>query len=253
MFIVNSPQERVRLAHKSLKEALIQGYREQAAQANNKVNPAADLPGPVRPKSLRNEVYNEGLFTADWFSHNIPHLFHALEKADYTFNDYLEIGSFEGLSTCWMARYLELKSTKPAITAIDFFGNKPGHGNFGKHFDKNIHNFIRNIEVTKIKSHSASALANLMDQKAGFDLVYVDAGHDALNVIVDASLCWRMLRDGGVIVFDDYFWFSDRNSKNVLHAVNAFLNLIEGRFKVLAVYHQVVLKKLNSGLPVNIF
>ncbi|HKK41202.1 MAG TPA: class I SAM-dependent methyltransferase [Bacteroidales bacterium] len=232
---------------------MIQNYREQAAQVNNQVNPLADIPVSLRPKPFKNEVYNEGLFTADWFSHNIPQLYHSLEKADRTFNDYLEIGSFEGLSTCWMARLLELKSQKPSITAIDFFGYKPDHGDFGKHFDKNVGNFIKNIAVKKIKSHSAKALADLFQEKSEFDLIYVDGAHDALNVIVDASLCWRMLRDGGVIIFDDYFWFSGENSKNVLHAVNAFLNLIEGQFKVLGVYHQVVLKKLSTELPVNIF
>ena len=246
-FIVTSPQARVQLAHKSLKEVLIQNYNEQAAHVKNQTNPVANMPDSLRPKDFKAEVYDEGMFTADWFSHNIPHLYRALEKADRKFNDYLEIGSFEGLSTCWIARLLELKSTNPSITAIDFFGNKPGHGDFGKHFDKNIRNFIHNIEVKKIKSHSAKALGDLMHKKAKFDLIYVDGGHDALTVIADASLCWRMLRDGGVIIFDDYYWFSGKNSKNVLHAVNAFLNLIEGQFNVLDVYHQVVLKKSNFG------
>ena len=247
MFIVNDPQERVRLAHKSLKEVLIQGYREQAGQANSKSNLVTNVPEPLRPKTFRLEVYNEGMFTADWFSHNIPHLYNGLEKAGRNFTNYLEIGSFEGLSTCWMSRFLELKSQGPSITAIDVFSNKSSHGDYGKRFDKNVRNFIRNIEVEKIKSQSANALAVLLHKKAEYDLVYVDGSHDALNVIVDASLCWRMLCNEGVIIFDDYFWFRAKDTKDVLHAVNAFLDLIEGEYKVLNVFYQVILQKKVSN------
>ena len=104
---------------------------------------------------------------------------------------------------------------------------------------------MRDLSLKKIQSDSARALSSLFQDKEEFDLIYVDGAHDALNVIVDASLCWRMLRNNGVIIFDDYFWFSDKNSRDVLCAVNAFLELIEGQYKVLNVYHQVILQKIT--------
>lgn len=253
MFIVNSPQDRVRLAHRSLKEVLLKNYRELAAEPDILTKLVNNMPRDLKPKNFKKEVYDEGLFTADWFTHNIPQLYLGLKKADRKFADYLEIGSFEGLSTCWMTRLLEMHSDNPSITSIDFFGKEGKHGDYSNRFDKNIANFIKNIEVTKIQSHSTPALVDLKQKKKEYDLVYVDGSHHALDVIVDASICWKMLRDMGVIVFDDYFWFEDQNSKNVLHAVNAFLNLVEGEFKVLNVYHQVVLQKLQTSLPVNVF
>lgn len=40
----------------------------------------------------------------------------------------------------------------------------------------------------------------------GFDLVYIDGSHLRLDVLSDASMAWRLLREGGVMVFDDYEW-----------------------------------------------
>ena len=40
-------------------------------------------------------------FTQDWFSHNIPGL-ESIVKLLPSNKDILEIGSFEGRSTCWL-------------------------------------------------------------------------------------------------------------------------------------------------------
>ena len=38
------------------------------------------------------------------------------------------------------------------------------------------------------------------------DLVYIDASHDALDVIQDLEHFYRLLRCGGMLVGDDYHW-----------------------------------------------
>ena len=252
MLIVNDPQERVNLAHKSLQPLLVENYREKQADPQSKKY-ISGMPDSLRPGSFKNEIYKRGQFTNDWFSHNIPDIYRGLEKSGNKFGNYLEIGSFEGLSTCWMAKLLELHDMDPSITAIDYFGVSEKRGDFGKRFDINVKNFIRTIKMNKLKGDSAIKLAELRSEKAEFDLVYIDGAHDALSVSVDASLSWQMLRGGGVIIFDDYFWFEDKNSKDVLHAVNAFLDFIEGKFRVLNVFHQVMIQKLDSNLPVKVF
>ena len=37
-----------------------------------------------------------------------------------------------------------------------------------------------------------------------FDFIYVDGGHDAGTALADGLLSFRLLRPGGLIVFDDY-------------------------------------------------
>jgi hypothetical protein len=39
-----------------------------------------------------------------------------------------------------------------------------------------------------------------------FDFIYVDGSHQAPDVLADAFLSFRLLRENGVIAFDDYLW-----------------------------------------------
>jgi Methyltransferase domain len=41
----------------------------------------------------------------------------------------------------------------------------------------------------------------------GFDLIYIDAGHDYESVRIDAELSARMINDSGFLVFNDYIVF----------------------------------------------
>jgi predicted O-methyltransferase YrrM len=51
--------------------------------------------------------------------------------------------------------------------------------------------------------HSSVGLAELFDRHATFDLVYVDGSHLFEDVFVDAYFGFRLLAEGGVILFDD--------------------------------------------------
>jgi predicted O-methyltransferase YrrM len=39
-----------------------------------------------------------------------------------------------------------------------------------------------------------------------FDFIYVDGSHQAPDVLCDALLSFRLLKNNGVIAFDDYLW-----------------------------------------------
>jgi predicted O-methyltransferase YrrM len=63
-----------------------------------------------------------------------------------------------------------------------------------------------------------------------FDFIYIDGSHMAQDVLCDAVLAFRLLRVGGVIVFDDYIWFETLpEGKDPLRcpkpAIDAFVNL----------------------------
>lgn len=48
-----------------------------------------------------------------------------------------------------------------------------------------------------------------------FDLAYIDGSHLRLDVLSDAVMCWALLREGGLMVLDDYEW--DRWDTLALH------------------------------------
>jgi hypothetical protein len=52
----------------------------------------------------------------------------------------------------------------------------------------------------------------------------------------------------GVIIFDDYFWRRYRNpSDNPAGAVNAFLRLKKGSYRIVRAYYQLIIQKRESG------
>jgi hypothetical protein len=60
-------------------------------------------------------------------------------------------------------------------------------------------------QATVIGGRSAECMSRLPDNY--FDLIYVDAAHDYENVKKDAQQAVRLLKKGGVIVFNDYIMF----------------------------------------------
>jgi len=120
--------------------------------------------------------------------------------------DILEIGSFEGASA---TRFLEILPLAN-ITCIDpFTGDEFGGAAYNgdpstieSRFDANTARF--GTRVRKIKSRSVPALEALMLTEARFDVIYVDGSHIRDDIIVDSILSWRLLREQGLMIWDDY-------------------------------------------------
>jgi len=97
-------------------------------------------------------------------------------------------------------------------------------------------------KVITLKHDSFTGLSKLIHKGLSnyFDLIYIDGSHDAVNVLEDAILSFKLVRKGGLIVFDDYLWgtWGDRNnSKNCIHrcpklAIDAFVNIYFEKIQV---------------------
>lgn len=209
---------------------------------------ASVIPLPLSPGWLRDEVLTLGHFTADWFSVNIPHLYPALSGMGRPFRRYLEIGCYEGLSTVWFGAYLRRSCSAPQLVCIDPFAGYPQAGEqrgaqVEANFDANISRFLGDLSVTKINKPSLTALPALIEAAEVFDVVYVDGSHRSLDVMTDAVLAWRLLADGGLMIFDDYLWAPRGEADRPLPAVNAFLDLLDGRCRAIDCYHQAIIEK----------
>lgn len=185
-------------------------------------------------------------FTADWFSRHIPvwnELIDQLKPARI-----LEIGSYEGLSTCYMVE--RCTQHKPVeVYCVDSWAGGVEHdpatmGAAEHRFDHNIalaQKRARNAAVVhKIKQFSNLALAGLVSTLGPgvFDLVYVDGSHQAPDVLTDAVMGFQLLRIGGLMIFDDYLWSTGpKGRQDPLNmpkpAIDAFLNLFERKMEIL--------------------
>lgn len=78
-----------------------------------------------------------------------------------------------------------------------------------------------------------------------FDFIYVDAAHDALNVLSDSVLSWGLLKAGGVMVWDDYAWtvMADELDRPKM-AVDSFIAIYGRQIEILGMGWQVAVRKI---------
>lgn len=77
------------------------------------------------------------------------------------------------------------------------------------------------------------------------DFIYVDAAHDAMNVLRDAVIAFELLAVGGVMIFDDFTWTVMRDEIDCPKmAIEAFISCYARRLEVIGMGYQVAVRKL---------
>lgn len=178
-------------------------------------------------------------FTEDWFSKNIP----VWEKLiDKNSKNVLEIGSFEGRSCLWFCENLP----DSHITCIDTFEGSLEHSDETKNglkdrFDENTEHYKNRISVLV---GTSDKMIRTLEYTETFDVVYIDGSHWSKDVLTDAILVWPLVKNGGLVIFDDYMWPAYQGTlKNPQPGIHVFLNLWEASFDVVHVGYQLILKK----------
>lgn len=183
------------------------------------------MPDPITP--AQNEPYSAGQqdaaksgtpeFTKDWFiqtgMRNLQILLPELKPVRA-----LEIGCFEGQCSHYLAQSMsgngscELTCVDTWQGGFDNISVGEDMGEVERRFDHNIA-LARlaagpTLEIAKMKGLSHLMLAQLLVDKGEnyYDLVYVDGSHESPDVLLDASLGFKLLRSGGYMIFDDYLW-----------------------------------------------
>lgn len=181
------------------------------------------------------------VFTVDWFTGYIPaweRLFSTVGKPEKV----LEIGSFEGRSTCWL-----LENTSAQVTCVDTWEGSDEHSAELKDglFDRFSENIAPYKDRVLINRGMSGEVLREFPCEPTFDFVYIDGSHYSKDVLEDAVLAWRLVKPGGVILFDDYNWTLEGTElgdlKNPRMGIDAFCYIYQP--KVLAVYNQLAIQK----------
>jgi predicted O-methyltransferase YrrM len=190
-------------------------------------------------------------FTTDWHSHNIPHWRRILDRYKGQPNvRALEIGSYEGRSTVWL---LENILTHPTarIDCIDTFEGSVEHVRMGLDL-KDLHvQFLMNINPhrEKVSVFTGSSQGILRDrwlELGPYDFIYIDGSHAAADVLEDAVLSFRLLKVGGLMIFDDYAWKDGGPSEydNPMRGVDAFVHAYGDQLKRIHMDYQAVFERV---------
>lgn len=180
-----------------------------------------------------------GEFTNQWFDGNIPtfksHLFDFVGKPINA----LEIGSWEGRSTCWLMENI-LTNEDSRITCIDTWQGGEEHQvmavdmkDVETRFLSNTEPFQSKMEI--IKAKSSDGLISIRDRVKHYDFIYIDGGHTAYDVLSDCILSFDLLKSGGIMAFDDYKWCLGQfhPSKTPYAAVNALVTALHGKIETI--------------------
>ena len=85
------------------------------------------------------------------------------------------------------------------------------------------------------------------ENQKNFDVIYIDGYHKAAQVFKDFKNSWKILKKGGIMIFDDYIWkFFEKIEDNPCFAINEYLKLIKRDVRILNVSNsQLFIQKIN--------
>lgn len=194
-------------------------------------------------------------FTQDWFhwapevwTQLIPHL--PGEPGERFF---LEIGSFEGRSTVWIAE--NMMQDGDTLECVDTWEGGEEHtsedmGSVEERFNHNINTLEDKYPRRLVAEHKGTSVQHLavflaeFSNKPVYDFIYIDGSHVAKDVLTDACMAWPLLKPKGMMVFDDYMW---GNPRDILHrpkpAIDAFVNIFAEEVDVVHVGYQLIVRK----------
>ena len=152
------------------------------------------------------------------------------------------------MSTIFILNYFE----NAIITCVDTWIGIKEPENLGNlkiseiesYFDKNTKSFGNRIKKFKGTSYAFYE----ENKEKDYDLIYVDGSHYCDDVMIDALKSFEILKPGGLLIFDDYMWISNGSpNEKAIGAINSFLRLKNGKYKLHNVYSQLVLSKKKNN------
>lgn len=182
-------------------------------------------------------------FSTNWYTYNIPIWEKALEPyRGKPGVKYLEVGLFEGRSAIWMLEQILTDPTSHA-TGID-----PFLGSYKDKYFANIEKSGASKQMTTITGFSQDELRKLPLNT--YDVIYIDGSHAKDDVLEDAVLSVKLLKEGGLMILDDYQWVGGINGASIdapddftKTAIDSFIRCFDKQFEVIHNGYQIILKK----------
>lgn len=183
-------------------------------------------------------------FSTYWFLNNYKIIGSFLPEDYNKIFRYLEIGSFEGLSSLFILSHWK----NADVTCVDTWQTSEDESqvldfNFKsveKKFDSNLHDFC----FKKIKNTSELAFTQL-SKVDSFDYIYIDGSHNGIDIFNDALASFKILNVGGIIIFDDITNIYKEIEMQPHDAFEKFYSLHKKKIKILYLKNIAVIKKTN--------
>jgi predicted O-methyltransferase YrrM len=203
-----------------------------------------------------NKKFGEYRFNRNWSDS-------AIKNTEFLFKNnshdrVLEIGTFEGRYTLWLADNYASK-----IHTIDPFDSSV-YKISQEIFNQVEQNWLNNLSrckykhrITFYKDYSFKILSKLINENKTFDFIYVDGYHKASTVLEDLTLSFKLLNHCGIMLIDDAVdWQArDYNTNKIINdatltpklAVDSFVQIYKNDIEVLQLprNNQVAIRKIK--------
>lgn len=160
----------------------------------------------------------------------------------------MEIGCFEGCTSNFIAEHLLNETGK--LICVDPLGDEYILGEVSDNYKRSntgewsffagqYDRFVENTSVNSAKielyrQKSEDAFVDLIEKyKNSVDLIYIDGDHRADPVYNDAINSFELLKQGGIIVFDDYNWGANFGPEAPKIGIDRFLSEYNDRISIL--------------------
>ena len=148
---------------------------------------------------------------------------------------FLELGSGNGLC----ANFL-LDNYSCHVDTIDLSDSHVWDEDGEKYIVSTSANLKPFVDESRCKFYQMSTKEFLLkNQDKSYDFIYVDASHDKDWVLFDAVNSFSILKEGGLMIFDDYGWGDCKIP------IDSFLNCYEEHIEVFYKEWQVMIRKLS--------
>lgn len=171
-------------------------------------------------KCLENNYH----FTRDNFTYRIPlwqpHMKHLIDKEGVNI---LEIGSYQGMSSCWLLDNI-LTTSSSKLTCIE--------PKVITTLKDNIVNTGKRAQVTFLAGNTHENLASLNSQR--FDIISIqDKCKLSNHAYKNTELTWKLLKTEGLLIFNDYGWQNSANpQQNTKKGIDRFLDSIKHKWEL---------------------
>ena len=191
---------------------------------------------------------------ANWFPAGLFNHLHCLKGKENL--RFLEIGVLEGRGTIFFfENFLGQTGTLVGVDPFIEYSKATVAKIVG--YDHIINSstkdrFLSNVapyadRITLHQGLSQNVLPTLPSET--FDLAFVDGDHSRDAVAIDARECWRLIKNGGFVVFDDYQWtVHGRREMGPKEAIDDFLKAHEDEVDIVLRQDHVVVRKTSGGV-----
>jgi SAM-dependent methyltransferase len=148
--------------------------------------------------------------------------------------NFLELGTAHGRASVYLLESI-LTGENCTLDTVDIVVERVEDGEKISTYD----NLKPYIDSNRCNFHIQSTVDFFLynQNKKKYDVVYIDASHEKEDVLFDGINAYWLLKDNGVIIFDDYGW------GECGQGIDAFLKIFHRKINIISTGWQVAIQK----------